>query len=61
MDILRLVAVNHFEHVIGLAFDGGEERTAGERVVGAVENEVVGEVGGSDGEVGAWFFGPLVG
>ena len=51
VDVLRLVAVDESEHVIGLAFNRGEEGTARERIVGTVEDEIVGEFGSCDGQV----------
>lgn len=49
MHVFRLVAVYEFEHIIGLAFDRGEERIARERIIGAVEDEIVGEFRRCDG------------
>lgn len=51
-DVVSLEAVDQLAHVVGLAFDGREHGTVADGTVGAEEDEIVGEVGGGDAEVG---------
>ena len=60
MDVLGLVAVDEFEHVVSLAFDSGEEGSTSEWIAGAIEDEIIGKTRGGDGEVCAGAGGPFI-
>jgi hypothetical protein len=59
-NIVRLEAVDELTHVVCLALYRAEHGPIADGAVGAQEDEVVGEVGGGEAEVRAWFFSPCI-